>query len=88
MLPVAAQLSGEVALQAQREILHEQQRRAQVVRDGIGEGFQILVGHREFLGALRLEYLQRGVLVAQALQVERARDHRQPPRSGGMGLVM
>ncbi len=72
-----AELVGEVALEPRGEILHEQQRGAQVVRDGIGEGFQVRVGNRQLLGALLFQYSAiRRSRAAQPQEVLRAHDHR------------
>ena len=42
--------------------------------DGIGERLQLLVRGGQFFRALLLALLQRRVLAAQSLQVQRARD--------------
>ena len=72
-----AELLREILLENLREAVDGAQRRAQVVRDRVGKGLQVLIGGREFLGSPLFALLQFRVFAAQALHIQRARDDRQ-----------
>ncbi len=75
-----AELGRKILLENLREAVDGAQRRSQIMRNGIGEGLQVLIGGREFLGSLPLALLQFRVFAAQSLHIQRARDDRQDRR--------